>query len=329
MVVELSPSPAFGLWRGIGLVCAGAAVGRMVRGGAAWRVARAGAWGRAGALLLAPVAGPVALALYGAASASVAAAHPRLLDAAQRERHRVLSRLGNVIAPLIVAVLALALSTGATFVALALVSSVAAFGLRGGAPAQVPAQDDADDVVDAMSGGAGRFGLWCVAVAVVAELPVHIAVFGQLGRFLSVTQLALLAAAAEFAGVIANVTLRNRERALRTLTSRGVMVAVIATGAVGVLAVNGALSASSAGGAIAFVAVGALAASAAIPFLTVGSRAVVAGVVPPGPVVLAAGALAVLGAGGVLCAGVTAVASAVVAKVTSKARMEVASKTLI
>lgn len=290
------------LLRGVGFAVAGGAIGAAVRRGRAGRVAAAGAFGRGGALLVGSVAPVIGLAVYGAASATVTTAHPRLLAPKDREPHRMAGRLGNVAAPLGVGLLATTLGWRGVFVALAGVSGVVALVCR-----PVPGPDHGPDEVDGVvrdlaAVRGGRVMLHVMAAGGVMEFALHVLLFLHLGRALhvGVADRAWLAAAGEFVGVLTNVGLGERVREVRMRSPQALAVALAAAMVAGVGMAVVAMSVDTATIAIACAAVGAALMSTSIPLLTLATRAVTTGVVRPwlGPAAAGLAVAAVVAAGG-------------------------------
>jgi hypothetical protein len=327
---------AIAVLRGAGFILAGAAAGRRVRSGQPLRVARAGAVGRGVALAVAAVPSPAAAVIgmtgYGATNSTVSTAHVRLLEESERERHRLAARLGNVAAPIVVVALAAFLAWSAVFIALAAITFLVALSLAPPRRSRDFRRDDngnrGRDAVEGAVGGVvllpgGRAVLVALAVAGMAELSLHLALFAHLAGpvGLSLPALGALAAAAEFVGVAANLVLGRRVPTAGSRPPQVLAAGVVASASLGAVALAVACATSSAPVAIAGLTVGALTVSVVIPLLTIGTRAVLAGAVPAVVAVPGAAAIvAVLGVapagdvwsaavpGGLLLAGVAAMA---------------------
>ncbi|HZN12734.1 MAG TPA: hypothetical protein VFB78_00570 [Acidimicrobiales bacterium] len=274
------------LARGVGFALVGATVGAAVRAGRARGVATLGARVRAGALVVgaatSPVVAATGLAIYGAAGASVPAAHPQLLRPADREVHRLAARLGNVAAPVIVGVAAIVAGWRIAFVAMALVSGAAALRARAFRDDDT-GPDDTDRAAERFAAvPGGRTALTLIAAAAVTEFPLHVLVFAHLGGALhiGVPGRALFAAVAELIGVVGNVVLGQRTDALSARPPRSVALGLSATVCGGFATLMIAMTVSSPTLAVAALAVGSVAVSVVIPFLAIGTRAVLAAAVP-------------------------------------------------
>ena len=304
---------ALGVLRGVGFVVVAAAVERVARRRPR-AVVRAGAFGRAGALAVGAIASPIAagagLAAYGVAGA--AAARP------QDEAHRLAGRLGNAFVPCVIALLAVGLTWPGVFAALAVGAAIVAIGSR--PPREVRGDDAADAVVARVAATPwGRVAAGVFVAAGLTEFPVYVVVFAHLGGQLHVPigGRAALIAVAELSGVAANLLLRSRLDGARSRPPQVVGIALAAVGLIGFGALWVAMVVASAAAAFAALVLGTLAISALVPVLLVGTRAVLAGVIPRrltlGVSAALAGALLVIGTGDAATMAVLLVLPAVAA----------------
>ncbi len=277
---------AIGILRGVGFVTAAAVVERLVRRGRARRVTQVGAAARAGALAVGGIAASGAVAggllAYGAAGTSVLSAHRRLLAPPDRETHRLAGRLGNAVVPLVVAGLAYVISWQSIFLVMAVVAGAIAL-----TTIKIGTTTDTDDEMDVVLGrlGAvpgGRLAIALVTAASLTEFPIYVVVFAHLGTHLHMSILARagLIAAAELAGVVANLMMSRRMAGGRTYTAQSLGVAITAVVFVGFAALALAMTVTSVALAVAALFVGALAISVMVPFMALGTRAVLADAVP-------------------------------------------------
>jgi hypothetical protein len=275
-----------GLLRGAGFVAVAAGVGALIRRGGALRVARRGAAVRAGALAVGGVVGAAtvigSLAVYGAAGASGANAHRPLLRAGDHETHRLAGRLGNAAVALLIGALAYALTWSQVFMALAVLAAVAAAATLRADTADHGA-DPIDDSVHRLAAvPGGRVALAAIVASGLVEFPMYIVVFAHLGAALHVSVMgrASIIAAAELAGVAANVLLGQRLNGARARSAHALGLGLVLAVAFGFGAIVVAMMVTTVAAAVIALGIGTVATSVTVPLLAVGTRAVLADAVP-------------------------------------------------
>lgn len=284
-----------GLVRGVGFVAVAASVTALIRRGYAARVTRYGAAVRAGALVVGGIATSATaaggLAVYGAAGASGANAHRRFVALRDHEVLRLSGRLGNAAVAFAIGALAYVLTWSEVFAALAAIAAVtAASTLRADladaadlTDAAARDTDDADDpVVRIAAVPGGRVALGAIAAAGLVEFPMYVVVFAHLGTALHVSAMgrASIIAIAELAGVVANLLLGQRLNQARPRSSQALGVGLVLVLTLGFVAIVVAMTVTTALAAAAALAIGTILTSVTVPLLALGTRAVLADVVP-------------------------------------------------
>jgi hypothetical protein len=254
---------------------------------------RAGALARAVALVVGAVPTVATVGVGVAAHGATAAASPA-------NANRLAARLGNVAAPLAVGALALWLEWPAVFVVLAVLSAgVAAYGFRPDTPRSQRGEsgqkpDDLDDVMRRfVTAPGGRVAMTTIAVAAVTEFPIHVVAFVHLGALgMPVWGRALVAGGAELIGVLANLAVSRRTHVAAPRSPQVFATAVFVATTSGLALLVTAVRADSLVTSVLAMCIGSIGISAVIPFLALGTRAVLSGAIGPRLPLAGAGGLA-------------------------------------